>query len=297
MKTRRSQSPTPFDSEETVFLDESTQKEVREPDSKKIMGAMLPAAALTTGGIFIAMEAVPQTSAPSEETETREVPSGPLPVATSVNNSLGFVEAFNAAREEVGAGGLFSWHGNIYSTYSKEEWEAMSSLQHSQYDSAIAQTSIEVEPWEEGPSAASATRGKGAAEGAQMMEVSEVREEEKGESEPSITQVRTASAEESMFDKEYHIHSVNTVSSNEGSATIINASIEGHSAQFIDGNGDGTVDELLVDRNDDGVISQDEIFTPEGTLTVENVQALATGVDESQGIDEGIFLSDDDGLL
>jgi len=48
-----------------------------------------------------------------------------LHVATVDQNSS-FAEAFAAARAEVGPGGVFHWHGGVYSTYSAEEWDALS---------------------------------------------------------------------------------------------------------------------------------------------------------------------------
>ena len=47
-----------------------------------------------------------------------------LKVAT-VDDSMSFGEAFSAAREQVGAGGVFTWHGKIFNTYTAEEWSAM----------------------------------------------------------------------------------------------------------------------------------------------------------------------------
>lgn len=44
----------------------------------------------------------------------------------SVGGSQSFREAFQAARAELGPGGVFRWHGNIYNTYTVEEWNAMS---------------------------------------------------------------------------------------------------------------------------------------------------------------------------
>lgn len=52
-----------------------------------------------------------------------------LRVATSADG-LSFRQAFDAARAEVGPGGVFRWHGNIYSTYTEEEWKAMSEQEH-----------------------------------------------------------------------------------------------------------------------------------------------------------------------
>jgi hypothetical protein len=42
----------------------------------------------------------------------------------SVEGCQSFREAFQAARAELGAGGVFRWHGNIYNTYTADEWNA-----------------------------------------------------------------------------------------------------------------------------------------------------------------------------
>jgi hypothetical protein len=44
----------------------------------------------------------------------------------SVEGCKSFREAFQTARAELGAGGVFRWHGNIYNTYTAEEWNDMS---------------------------------------------------------------------------------------------------------------------------------------------------------------------------
>ena len=48
-----------------------------------------------------------------------------LKVAT-VDDSMSFKEAYETARAQVGAGGVFTWHGKIFNTYTAEEWKAMS---------------------------------------------------------------------------------------------------------------------------------------------------------------------------
>ena len=57
--------------------------------------------------------------------ETLEVSADQLAVADA-NDDLSFREAFKAARAEMGPGATFRWHGNIYSTYTAEEWQAQS---------------------------------------------------------------------------------------------------------------------------------------------------------------------------
>jgi len=48
------------------------------------------------------------------------------PVAHGVNDEMRFSEAFAAARQEVGAGGVFEWKGNMYGTYYANEWNGFS---------------------------------------------------------------------------------------------------------------------------------------------------------------------------
>lgn len=63
-----------------------------------------------------------------------------ISVATNVNDSMSFNEAFAAARHEVGAGGVFEWHGHAYNTYYSEEWNAMSQEEKDDYLSDVNHT-------------------------------------------------------------------------------------------------------------------------------------------------------------
>lgn len=56
-----------------------------------------------------------------------------MELATGVNDSMSFSQAFAAARQEVGPGGLFVWHGNTYGTYYANEWNAMTPEDREQY--------------------------------------------------------------------------------------------------------------------------------------------------------------------
>ena len=47
-----------------------------------------------------------------------------LASASSPYDNMSFDKAFETARAELGAGGVFRWHGNIYNTYTLEEWNA-----------------------------------------------------------------------------------------------------------------------------------------------------------------------------
>ena len=59
------------------------------------------------------------------------------PVATHVTDDMSFKDAFAVAREEVGPGGAFEWHGKVYDTYTKEEMSAMTNEQKQDYMASI----------------------------------------------------------------------------------------------------------------------------------------------------------------
>lgn len=48
------------------------------------------------------------------------------PAILPVSDELSFGEAFAAGRAASGPGGLFTWRGNLYGTYTADEWAAMS---------------------------------------------------------------------------------------------------------------------------------------------------------------------------
>lgn len=80
-----------------------------------------------TGIVFGAggMYAVQKGSAIRNEENFEHLADNELRMATSVNDNQSFNDAFATARSEVGAGGVFAWHGNVYGTYSADEWNAM----------------------------------------------------------------------------------------------------------------------------------------------------------------------------
>ena len=59
------------------------------------------------------------------------------PIAHGVDDSMTFSEAFAAAREEVGPGGVFHYRGGDYGTYYAEEWQAMSKEEHEMYADSV----------------------------------------------------------------------------------------------------------------------------------------------------------------
>ena len=67
-----------------------------------------------------------------------------MEVATSVNDSMNFSQAFAAARHEAGPGGLFVWHGHTYGTYYANEWNAMTPEEQNQYWADVHHTTSHI---------------------------------------------------------------------------------------------------------------------------------------------------------
>lgn len=59
----------------------------------------------------------------ASQEESAGEPLAEMAVATTVNDEMSFLAAFVAARDEIGPGGAFSWHGNVYSTYRSDDPE------------------------------------------------------------------------------------------------------------------------------------------------------------------------------
>ena len=82
----------------------------------------------TTGGVSVLVlggaGALYATSDKKNDDNNVDDEESELQVA-EVSDDLSFSEAFAEARDEVGAGGVFYWHGGIYGTYYKDEWDAM----------------------------------------------------------------------------------------------------------------------------------------------------------------------------
>lgn len=54
-----------------------------------------------------------------------------------VSDDMSFSQAFADARAQVGAGGVFEWHGKVYGTYYKDEWDQMSRSERAEFQSKV----------------------------------------------------------------------------------------------------------------------------------------------------------------
>lgn len=93
------------------------------------------------GGGAIAASQLSQAHDTDNKAEKPAHPTGDHEQAAdhaSVSEDLSFSEAFTAARAQVGPGGVFTWHGQLYGTYTQTEWNAMSDQEKADFAQAAA---------------------------------------------------------------------------------------------------------------------------------------------------------------
>lgn len=118
------------------------EKKVEIKSKAKIIAAAAGGFIGGAGAAFAAMELLKPQVSYSQPTSPTIPATGPAPVtvinteapiATLVNDNMAFGEAFAAARNETGQGGVFMWKGELYNTYYTEEWDAMTPEQKTQF--------------------------------------------------------------------------------------------------------------------------------------------------------------------
>ena len=111
---------------------------------KYVLIGGVPGIMLGSGGTVVAenvVEKVNEDVVPEEDVAAEELTPANVPVA-NVSDDMSFGEAFAAARSEVGAGGVFMWHGNLYNTYVAEEWDAMSPEERAEFGDRVYGTNV-----------------------------------------------------------------------------------------------------------------------------------------------------------
>lgn len=197
------------------------------------------AATLGNTGEVVEENAEENTENASEESAAVEGSSQVMAhgnVASGVNDSMTFNEAFAAARSEVGAGGCFVWHGSVYGTYYASEWNAMSP---SQRDEFVSQTTG-VDTSHSHATYAHHSTGSHT------------------QTEQNVTPEKEETGEDDMA---VEILGVEQVQHEDGSVSNIGAaSINGQAVYFIDVDGeDGEFELMATDLNANGNLEENEI--------------------------------------
>lgn len=213
-----------------AFSPEATEGQPVSPEEKKQTPAwVMPTAAagaglvLGAGGVLMARLLTPGAKAavPGQELSLAELMTdGNLTVADSVTDDMTFAEAFAAARTEAGPGSVFTWRGNVYSTYTEAEWNAMTAEEQADYAGHFN--------WE----------------GADRVYNGSIEETE----------------EIVTIDDEPAVKTIAMGHDDKSGADFAVMNIEGHDAVLIDADADGTMDYAAADLNEDGQITAEEVM-------------------------------------
>lgn len=207
-----------------------------------------------------------------------------------VSDSMSFSEAFAAARAEVGPGGSFTWHGKVYGTYYKNEWDSMSSEEQRDFQMAAINGEHATAPGHEASQSNNYAYAK-------PVEPEPVQDPEPYD-EPKGHEV-TLVDPEPVSDDEVRVLGIDQVMDEDGQlheAALID--FGGNVAMVVDTDGDNVYDVMAADFNGDGEITPDEINPNigEAGLTVGDVQDqyMAQEQEDVQFNNECDGLSDSD---
>lgn len=181
----------------------------------------------------------------------------------TVKEWMTFDEAFSAARDERGPGSVFEWHGNVYATYTQEEWTDMTDDQKSDfYDtvhihnpfSTVDNSEVRVEDAVLTAEAVfSNSSGANIGEGIMAQTVVQPVEDNYGEDIPIVSVG-------SSFDNENDIQILGVSQDVSTGYNVGHLSVDGEEVVVVDVDGDMVFDSMVVDVNNDGEITPDEII-------------------------------------
>lgn len=246
-----------------------------------------------------------------------EVPTwsdGEVPVAHGVNDDMSFTEAFNTARTEVGPGGAFEWHGNIYHTYNKSEWDNMSAEdkaafgQHFSWTGSATAQNDEVEvvnvhtaghttghtAGHTAGHATAQTTGHTAGHATAQTETAQVQPVAQGPQgdEPNyITGNQgpqpqpVASNEPHTVSEESEVQILGVSHDDETGYTFAQLSVDNHDAIMVDINGDHEFDVLAVDFNDNGKLDDNEYADISGGHITEGYAQQMAAINQAPNTD------------
>lgn len=240
---------------------------------KEVMIGGVSGIALGTAGTllasFIPIDAAAENSDSQDTPNTEnEATNTTAQMATCVNDSMSFSDAFNAAREEVGAGGVFEWHGNLYSTYTAAEWYNMDATARNEFADSIH--------WD-GPSheyvSSNHSQSSHSTHSTHTEEVTNTQTVSNG----NTTQTQSPNKDEEDSPDVEIIGVEHANIDGEHDSIIGTASINGQAVYFIDVDGEDNEFELMVsDTNGNNQVDEGEVVDiSEQHMSVSHFEQLA----------------------
>lgn len=227
METKNTPNPETMDKNMENPQVENAGQQTQSPLWKNVLVGGVPGILLGAAGMYAYEEslgAVPPIFSDPPLTD----PDPPVEIleAHSVNDDMSFSEAFATARAEVGPGGAFVWHGQVYGTYRADdpEWIGMSSEERMEHSQEILS---QVHPTPYTPTG----------------------------DEPEIVEVPEPDDDSGHI----HIYGIEQGINEDGElVTLGYGAVDGHLAALADTDGDALVDTYIVDENDNEMVDPGE---------------------------------------
>lgn len=283
--------------EETTTIEKQNTNTLKPASKQKksgywkcILVGGAPGIILGTAGTAFAHEAADTDTQDAENvtetgsfvgTDTVNVQSIDTPISETVSDDMDFSDAFDAARAEVGPGGIFQWHGNIYSTCTTDEWNSMSDEDRQAFAESAARHSHADDSQIEEPQEEELQDGESQDEEPQKEDLQDVPENEN---------IVAEEAEENVIESKLEIPDVQGIET-PGAQTlaaehieIVNVAIatDNQDAELADVNNEGYVDGVVVAANDNNPIQENEaIETPESSVTTSDLALMSDNTEDS----------------
>ena len=272
--------------EETKYLNPTSKVEyaefeeqpIREPQSektgwKKVAIGSAAGILLGAGAIYAVSGEEKQDAASTASSPTAD--KQPVKVG-EVSEDMSFTDAFNSARAQVGPGGVFHWHGGIYSTYTTDEWDQMTAESRESYAQAV-KPEIKAGEMENAYVAEAHTVAHShAADHDDVQPVShesaQATVQQQTDVEPAYVAASQSHQEATTSDDDVHI--------------VAQGTVQGHAAATVDLNGDGDADVAVIDVNDNQVLDDpDVVVDQQGNMATVGQIAEASGQHTDDGTD------------
>lgn len=190
-----------------------------------------------------------------EESSQPEWVDDEVRIATAVDDGMSFGEAFAAARAEVGPGGCFEWHGNVYGTYTADEWNDMTPEQRAEWGDHFNWNHIDRSQSDVAQSSATADDD---------IEIVSVDHDHNPDNADGQEVLGSDSGPE--------IEILGVVHDSETDANIGGLTVDGQEVVLIDVDGDMEFDYMISDANGNGEVDSDELVDIQGHgLTVDGL--------------------------
>lgn len=229
-------------------------------------GFVAGAASMAAGDVFATTKTEEAEKAPEEQPQIDPAnsPSEHEAIVASyeglrvaqVDDDEPFNEAFADARAQVGPGGVFEWHGKVYGTFYKDEWDQMSAEERAEWQSKVDYNDLRDENEAQQCAQHQDTQAQEPVQNANVHQTSQSQEQEPA---VEIADIRKVD-----------------VDGNGQLDTVVELN---NGVMFADLDHNGVADVAAADVNGDGMISNDEVAdvraenivmpqAPDGTTSV-----------------------------